>query len=304
MRAVQYSDFGTADVLRFVEIDSPHAGAGQVRIEVRAGGVNPLDWKLRSGVYRDFMPIELPAGVGSEAAGIIDEVGDGVTGVSIGDAVFGLTVRRTAMAEQAVLNSWARMPPGMPFDVAGGLPVIAEAATRILDLIAVQPGETLLVAGSAGGVGTAVVQLARKRGVTVIGTASTAKQDYLRALGAIPTTYGPGLPARVRELAPGGVDAALDLAGAGIIPDLVEIVGNPQDVLSIADINAPKYGARVTTAQNEHPELALAEVARLYAEGAFRLPIERTFAFEQIAAAQELSATSRVAGKVVVTFGS
>jgi NADPH:quinone reductase-like Zn-dependent oxidoreductase len=302
MKAVQYESYGEPDVLRIVEIDAPHAGAGQIRIAVRAAGVNPLDWKLRSGVYRDFMPIDLPSGVGAEAAGVVDEVGDGVLDVAIGDRVFGLTVRRTAMAENAVLTSWAHIPDGMPFEVAGGLAIISESATRILDLVAIKAGETLLVVGAAGGVGSAVLQLARHRGVTVIGAASEAKHGYLRKLGAVPTTYGPGLPARVRELAPQGVDAALDLAGAGVIPDLVEIVGDPNRVLSIADIDASKHGAQVTTSHGNHPEIALRNVAELYTKGAFDLAIEHTFSLDQIAEAQRRSAGRRVAGKLVVTF--
>jgi NADPH:quinone reductase-like Zn-dependent oxidoreductase len=302
VKAVRYESYGETDVLQIVEIDAPHAGPGQIRIAVHAAGVNPLDWKLRSGIYRDFMPIDFPAGVGGEAAGIVDELGDGVEGVAIGDAVFGITLRRTGMAEQAVLTSWAHKPGGMPFAVAGALPTASEAAMRILDLVAIKAGETLVVAGAAGGVGSAVVQLARYRGVTVIGTASAAKHDYLRKLGAIPTTYEPGLAARVQDLAPKGVDAALDLAGAGIIPELVEIVGNPGRVLSIADINAPKHGALVTTSQNEHPEIALTEVARIYDEGAFDMHIDGSFPLHRIAEAQALSAAGRVTGKLVVVI--
>lgn len=202
MKAVQYKSHSELDILQVVDVDAPHAGAGQLHIAVRADGVNPLDWKLRSGIYRDFMPIDFPSGVGAEAAGIVDEVGDGVLDVVVGDLVFGLAVRRTAMAENAVLTSWARIPNGMPFEVAGGLSIISESATRILDLIDIKAGETLVVAGAAGGVGSAVVQLARHRGVTVIGSASEAKHEYLRKLGATPTTYEPGRPARVHELAP------------------------------------------------------------------------------------------------------
>lgn len=302
MKAVQYENYGGPDVLKLADVDAPHAGAGQIRIAVRAAGVNPLDWKLRAGIYRDFMPIDFPSGVGAEAAGIVDEVGDGVLDVVVGDLVFGLAVRRTAMAENAVLTSWARMPDGMPLEVAGGLSIISESATRILGLIDIKAGETLVVAGAAGGVGSAVVQLARHRGVTVIGTASEAKHEYLRKLGATATTYEPGLPARVRELAPQGVDAALDLAGAGIIPDLIEIVGDPTRVLSIADIDAPKYGAQITMSQSDHPEIALKAVAALYAQGAFDLAIEQTFSLDQIAEAQRRSASGRVAGKLIVSF--
>jgi NADPH:quinone reductase-like Zn-dependent oxidoreductase len=160
----------------------------------------------------------------------------------------------------------------------------------------------LLVAGAAGGVGTAVIQLARYRNVTVIGTASEAKHDYLRKFGAIPTTYGPGLVSRVRELAPNGVGAALDLAGAGVIPDLIEIVKDAKRVLSIADIDAPTYGAQATTSQVDHPAAALTDAARRYAEGAFSLPIERMFSLDNVAEAHELSATGRVTGKLVVTI--
>jgi DNA-binding HxlR family transcriptional regulator len=172
----------------------------------------------------------------------------------------------------------------------------------VLALISIEPGETLLVAGAAGGVGTAVIQLTRYRNVTVVGTASEAKHDYLRQFGAIPTTYGPGLVSRVRELAPDGVDAALDLAGAGVIPDLIEIVKDAKRVLSIADIDAPTYGAQATTSQVDHPAAALSDAARRYAEGAFSLPIERMFSLDNVAEAHELSATGRVTGKLVVTI--
>lgn len=302
MKAVRYESYGEPDVLDIVEVDVPHAGPGQVRVRVRAAGVNALDWKLRSGLYKDFMPITFPAGVGAEAAGIVDEVGEGVSGVAVGEAVFGLAVMRTALAEHAVLTSWAAKPEAMPFEIAGALPIAAETAMRVLDLVAVKPGETLLVAGAAGGVGSAVVQLARYRGVVVIGTASEAKHDYLRTLGAEPTTYGPGLRERVHALTPKGVDAALDLAGAGVIPDLIAIVGDGARVLSIADIDAPKYGAQVTTSQVARPEFALAEVARIYEKGAFDVHIDGRFPLDRIAEAQTISAAGRVAGKLVISL--
>lgn len=302
MEAIRYDTYGDSDVLKIVEVGAPLAGPGQIRITMQAAGVNPLDWKLRAGKMKDYFAVSFPSGVGSEAAGIVDEVGEGVSGVEIGDAVFCLTVRNTAVAEKAVLTSWARKPDGMPFDVAGAISIVAETAIRILDLVCIKSGETLVVAGAAGGVGSAVVQLAHQRGVTVIGVASESKHEYLRKLGAIATTYGPDLPQRVHELAPQGVDAALDLAGAGAIPDLLEIVSDPARVLSIVDINAPKYGAQLTMAQSEHPEIALSNIAQLYITDAFNLHIEHAFTFAQVAQAQDLSATGRVAGKLVITF--
>ena len=261
MKAVRYSEYGGPEVLHVVEIDAPHAGPGQVRIAVWAAGVNPSDWKDRAGDARDGIPVPLPAGVGFEASGVVDEVGPGVSNVSVGEAVFGYGTNTAA--EHAVLTHWAHKPDALSFEVAGGLPVIVETAWRCLEQIGVKSGETLLVGGAAGGIGSAVIQLARLRGIAVIGTASAPKHDYLRGLGAVPTTYGPGLAERVRELAPKGVDAALDVAGSGIIPELIDIVGDPSRVLSAADLTAPQYGAKFCQGPPKHPERIFAEVARL-----------------------------------------
>lgn len=299
MKAIQYTEFGGPEVLKIVDVDAPHAGTGQVRIAVRTVGVNPADWKRFTGLFRDFMPIEFPAGVGFEAAGTVEEVGEGVTGVAVGDAVFGLGL--STLAEHAVLSSWTAKPDDMPFEVAGGLAVVAETGLRSLDQVGVKAGQTLLVSGAAGGVGSAVIQFARSRGITVIGTASEPKHDYLHRLGAIPTIYGPGLADRVRGLAPQGVDAALDLAGSGIIPELVEIVGDPSRVLSISDFSAPEYGVHFSTQPQEHPELALAEAARLYSAGALRVRVEKVFPLAQAADAYALSAQGHITGKLVIS---
>jgi NADPH:quinone reductase-like Zn-dependent oxidoreductase len=298
MKAVQFNEYGGPEVLKIVEIDEPHAGPGQVRIAVKAAGVNPAEWKIRAGLFKDFMPVKFPSGVGFEGAGIVDEVGEGVSDVAVGDAVFGSGAGTAA--EYAVLNYWARKPDDMPFDVAGGFSVASETAIRSLDYAGAKAGETVLICGAAGGVGSAAIQIARARGLTVIGTASAAKHDYLRDLGATPTTYEPGLAARVKELAPQGVDVALDLAGTGIIPELIEITGDASRVLSIVDFTAPEHGAQFTPTPQEHPERALAEAARLYSEGALRLQVEKTFPLAQIADAHALSAEGHVTGKLVI----
>jgi NADPH:quinone reductase-like Zn-dependent oxidoreductase len=160
MKAVQYSEYGGPEVLRVAEIDEPHAGPGQVRIAVRAAGVNPSDWKDRAGDARDATPVPLPSGVGFEASGVVDEVGPGVSNVSIGDAAFGYGAN--TVAQYAVLSHWAHKPDDLSFEVAGGLPVIVETAWRCLEQIGVKSGETLLVSGAAGGIGSAVIQLARR----------------------------------------------------------------------------------------------------------------------------------------------
>jgi len=299
MKAIQFSEYGGPEILRVVEVGEPHAGAGQVRIAVRAAGVNPSDWKDRAGDARDSEPVPLPSGVGFEASGVVDEVGVGVSNVAIGDAVFGYAAK--AVAQYAVLSHWAHKPANVSFEVAGGLPVIAETASRCLEQLDVQSGETLLVSGAAGGIGSAVIQLACLRGISVIGTASASKHQYLRQLGAIPTTYGPGLEERVREIAPRGVDRALDLAGSGIVPELIEIVGDPARVLSAADLSAPQYGAKFCYGPPKNPEQVFAEVARLCSEGRFRLHVEQTFPLERTAEAQELSAKGHVTGELIIS---
>ena len=300
MKAIQFNEYGGPEVLQVVDIDGPHAGPGQVRIAVRAAGVNPSDWKRRAGLYRDFDEVIFPSGGGVEASGVVDEVGPGVSNVSVGDTVFGFG--QDTMAQYAILTNWARKPDNVSFEVAAGLPVITDTATRALDEVGVKSGDTLLVSGAAGGIGSAVIQFARLRGITVIGTANTQKHGYLRGLGAIPTTYGPGLAERVRELAPQGINAALDLAGSGIIPELIEITGDALHVLSVADFSAEQYGAKFSHGPPKNPERFLADVARLCSEGLFRLHIDQAFPLEQTAAAQEVSAGGRVTGKLVITI--
>jgi NADPH:quinone reductase-like Zn-dependent oxidoreductase len=300
MKAVQFCEYGGSGVLHLVQVDEPHAGPGQLRIAVKAAGVNPSDWKRRAGQYRDFEEVAFPSGVGVEASGIVDQVGPGASNVSIGDAVFGFG--NGTMAQYAVLTHWAHKPNNLSFEVAGGLSVIVETAMRALKEVGVRPCETLLVSGAAGGIGSAVLQFARLREITVIGTASAPKHDYLRELGAIPTTYGPGLAERVRELAPKGVDAALDLAGSGIIPELIDIVGGPSHVLSVADFSAEQYGAKFSHGPPRNPERIFADVARLCSEGLFRLRVEETFPLEQTAEAHEVSAKGRVTGKLIISI--
>jgi NADPH:quinone reductase-like Zn-dependent oxidoreductase len=300
MRAVQFSAYGGPEVLHVAEAEEPHAGPGQVRVAVRATGVNPVDWKLRSGAMAQAAPIDLPSIPGSDVAGVVDEVGDGVGDAAIGDEIFGFAVGGGA-AEYAVLEHYAAKPADLPWTEAAGLPVAVETAVRALDLLGVASGQTILVNGAAGGVGTAAVQFARARGARVIGTASERNHDFLRTLGAEPTTYGDGLIDGVRQLAPDGVDRALDTAGRGALPDLVAITGSPDDVVTIADFSAAEHGVRVTTGRDERAWGALAQAAQLHEAGQLTLPVARTFPFDQAAEAHRLSEAGHVRGKLVLT---
>ena len=301
MKAVQFAEYGGPEVLKLVEVDEPHAGVGQVRVAVRAAGINGIDSKIRAGYMSAQMPLPMPSGTGMDASGVVDEVGDGVTGVAIGDAVFGSG--SATLAEYAVLANWAVKPDGLAFEEAAGYPVPVETAIRILDQVGVGSGETLLVSGASGGVGSAVIQVARDRGMTVIGTARERNHDYLRSLGAIPTTYGDGLVERVRALAPDGIDAALDIAGSGVIPELIELTGDPSKVLSIADFSARQHGAQVSMS-GTGAAAAFAEAARLFSAGKFSIPVEKTFPLEAAAEAQARSAAGHAAGRIVVTVSS
>jgi NADPH:quinone reductase-like Zn-dependent oxidoreductase len=295
MKAVQFSSFGAPDVLKIVDVDVPHPSAGEIVIQVAGAGINKLDTKIRSGAMPG-RPASFPLGTGLDAAGTVIEVGPGVNDVTVGDSVFG--TGRDTMAEQAVLTQWAKVPDGVDPVQAGGWGVATETAGRLLSELGLKTG-TLLVSGASGGVGSALIQFAIGRGLTVIGTASERNHDYLEHLGAIPITYGAGLVESVSQFAPGGVDGALDISGAGVIPDLVALAGDPAKVISIADFTASSHGVRVSTAaaRTSDPRDGFAEAAAL---PHFALNIERTFTLEEIGAAHQHAENGHTVGKLVV----
>ncbi|MGW5434447.1 NADP-dependent oxidoreductase [Streptomyces sp. NPDC004059] len=295
MKKVSFAEFGGPGVLHLVDAEEPHAGPGEIRIAVRAAGVNPVDWRIREGQKLGAHPIELPSGVGLDAAGVVDEVGEGVEEVEVGDHVFG--EGSSTYAEFAVLSAWARMPEGLTFEEAAGYPSVVETALRIIREVGVQSGQTLLVSGASGGVGSAVLQIARDRGITVIATAGAANQDYLRILGALATTYGEGWVERVRQL--GHVDAALDLAGAGVIHELVDLTGNPQKVISIADLGASELGVRFSGVAGSMPD-ALAVAADLISRGKLHIPVEKSYTLAEAAAAHIDSQAGHTRGRRVI----
>ena len=301
MKAVQFTEYGEPDVLRVTEAPEPHAGAGQIRVAVRAIGVNPWDWKVRSGAMRQFMPVSFPSIPGSEVSGVVDEIGDGVTGFSVGDEVFGFATGG-AYAEYTVMDQhhFAQKPPALPWPEAAALPVAAETSLRALDSLGVTEGQTVLVNGAAGGVGLAAVQFAKLRGASVIGTASEPNHDYLRSLGVTPVSYGTGLVERVREIAPAGLHLALDVAGRGGLRDLIELTHGTDKVITIADPDAAKYGVRFTAGRSKNPFPALDQVARLVEQDSFTLPVAETFPLERAADAHRISQAGHIRGKLIL----
>ncbi|PYC87421.1 NADPH:quinone reductase [Streptomyces tateyamensis] len=298
MFAVTFARYGDPSVLEVAEVPAPQAGPGQVRIAVQAAAVNGYDWKLRAGYLQEIAPVAFPAVPGLEAAGVVDQVGDGVLGVAVGDKVFGLGQR--TWAQYALLDHFAAKPVGLGWPEAGGLSVVAETAQRCLDLLGARAGQTLLVDGAAGGVGSTVAQFAKAAGLTVVGTASEANHAYLRTLGVLPTVYGPGLAQRVAELAPQGVDLALDTAGRGSVPELVAITGAPDQVLTIADFSAAQYGVRTTSRSSAFG--ALAKVADLVAAEEFALRVDSVYPLDRAAGAHQHSEHGHPAGKVVLSL--
>jgi NADPH:quinone reductase-like Zn-dependent oxidoreductase len=297
MKAVCFRRFGGPEVLEIAEYPDPHPAPGQVRIAVRAAGVNSSDWKKRQGQ----MDQELPQTLGYEAAGVVDEIGAGVTDVAAGDRVFGFCPDGTAQAELAVLSDYVPVPPSLDFAAAAALPSSIETAARALDQLGVASGSTLLINGASGSVGGAAVQLAVARGARVIGTAGPANQDYLRSLGAEPVAYGEGMTERVRALAPGGVDLALDVAGSGVLPELIELAGSPEHVITIADFaGAQTYGVRFSRGDAGRALYVLRDIAGLIESGRFSLPPVRTFPLADVAEAHRVSEGGHVRAKLVL----
>jgi NADPH:quinone reductase-like Zn-dependent oxidoreductase len=313
MRAVQFCAYGPPNVVHVAEVAAPHAGQGEIRIAVRASGFSVGETYIRSGMLRDVVPATFPFRTGFDAAGVVDEVGPGVTGTGAGDEVFGMTATalRGANAEYAVLVAWAPKPAGWSWEEAGGAAGSVETATRVLDRLAVGAGHTVLVQGAAGAVGSVAVQLATARGATVIGTASEHNHDFLRSLGATPTTYGEGLVERVRALAPFGIDAVFDCA-RGALPELIAIAGDPARVVTIADFAAAAHGVHLShaapaggtgrTLGSGADPLAvhgLAVAVELAGQGRLRVPVAAAFPLAEAAAAHELAERRHARGKIV-----
>lgn len=299
IKTLEYNEYGDPEeVLKVVDKSKPQAGFGEIVIKVHAASVNPSDWKRLKGLYKDFDAVNFPSGIGVEASGIVDEIGEGVTDLSIGDAVFGYG--KDTMAEYAILTHWFHKPENVSFEVASTIPVVSETAWRCLDDLGLEEGSTILVSGASGGIGTAVIQLALSRGMKVIGTCSESKLNYIRALGAISTTYAIGLNQRIKELGFNKIDGALDIAGAGNIPELIEIVGDASHVVSAADFSASQYGARFSSGPPRNIQHVFSEVLKLYDQGLYKVHIDQTFPLKETAKAQKISSQKHVTGKLVI----
>jgi NADPH:quinone reductase-like Zn-dependent oxidoreductase len=304
-RAVMMDSFGGPEQLALREVAEPHAGPGQLRVHVTAAGLNPMDWIMTANDEAGArFGLSLPTGFGTDYAGVVDEVGDGVTGFRVGDRVFGCALSRSVADYVLVVPSGNvgdgahHTPEGVDDKTAATLDIAARTASAALAAIDPGDGDTVLIGGAAGGVGVFAIQLARLAGAKVIGTASESSFEYLRSLGAEPVRYGEGLAERVRATAPGGITAATDLYGTEAV-DAARELGVPDD--RISTIAARVDGVTAVSGAQAAPG-TLEHVAELVATGQLVVPIAATYPVEQIREAVEFQAGRHAHGKVVVTL--
>ena len=297
--AITYSRYGTPDVLTVTSADIPQPGPGQVRIRVRAVAVNPIDLKIRSGRMDGVIPVQFPVLPGWDVAGVVEAAGPGA-GAAIGDEVFG-AASVGGYSEHALLDHPVAKPDGLSWEEAASVVSVGEAAFRVLKHLGLKEGQTLVILGAGGSVGTIAVQLAAARGITVIAAAGEGDLERLSRLGATGVRYGDGWAGRVRAVAPGGVDAVFDAAGAGLLADAIALAGDVDRVITIADDNAADAGVRFTGADpaDRAPE-ALPELAALMADGRLDVPIWRSYPLAQAAQAHADIEARRNHGKIVL----
>lgn len=297
MRAAQFHRFGGPDVLIVEDVAEPHAAPNSVRIKVHAVSVNPIDYLLRAGSLQEAIALALPAIPGRDAVGMIDEVGDGVSNASVGDLVFGLGGVSDTTAEFAVLTAWAVVPPAWSIEQAAAAGLATATAAGVVNALGDLTNRTLLVEGASGAVGSAVSAFALASGARVIGTSRPENHQLVSDLGAVATTYGPGLSERVAALAPEGVYAAVHAAPSDSLEDLVIIVGDASRVVTVIDRQgATRLGALAVDAVND--SALLEHGAELGRRGLYTPRVDHVLPLESIRQAHELAANG--AGKIVV----
>ena len=300
-RAVVFDKYGGPEVLRILEFEAPEPGPGQVRVQVRAAGVQPFDCLFRSGAAHSWVPARFPQRLGNEFAGMIDDVGEEVEGFAVGDEVLGWAML-SSHADHVVVEEHDVVvkPKGMPWSEAGVLSASGQTAATALRLLGVTSGDTVLIHAAAGGVGSFAVQIALAGGARVIGTASERNQHYLRDLGATPVVYGDGLAARVRGLAAGEVTAALDASGTvEALRASLELVADKNRIGTVAyQPAAEQLGVRRLSTERSAEQLR--QLTGLYAAAKLSVSIQHAYPLDQAAEAHRAVETGHVRGKVVL----
>ncbi|MCU1354838.1 MAG: NADPH:quinone reductase [Acidimicrobiales bacterium] len=314
-RAVRFDEYGGTEVLHVVEVEDPVPGLGEVRVRVRAAGINPGEAKIREGLLRDRWPSTFPSGQGSDLAGIVDLVGEPAEPAepagaveqlgrwSAGDEVIGFTDDRASQAELVVVPAGhlTARPSTVPWEVAGSLFVVGATAYAAVRSVGLSAGDTVVVSAAAGGVGSLVVQLAAAAGARVIGLASPSNHDWLRAHGIVPVDYGAGALERIRQIAPTGVDAFIDLHGEGYVELALELGVAPDRIDTIVDFAAVvRHGVKAEGNAAGSSASVLAELAARIAAGELEVPVARTYALDDVRSAYEDLERGHTHGKIVL----
>lgn len=302
-RAVRFDRYGGRDVLYVAEIDMPTPGEGEVLVEVMAAGINPGEAGIRVGAMHEMFPATFPSGEGSDLAGVVVDVGPGVTQFSVGDEVLGFSLRRSSHATHTVVpvEQLIPKPPQMSWEVAGSLYVVGVTAYAAVRAVAPQQGETVAVSAAAGGVGSLVVQLLVHRQARVLGIASARNADWLRQHGVVPVEYGDGLATRLRDAAPDGIDAFIDLFGPDYVQLAVDLGVAPERIETIISFaKAAEVGAKTEGSMDASTPEVLAEMAELVVSGAIDFDIAATYPLERVADAYEQLEQRHTHGKIVL----
>jgi NADPH:quinone reductase-like Zn-dependent oxidoreductase len=306
--AIRFSTYGDSHVLEVLDVEERLAGPGEVSVAVVDAGLNPGEIAIRDGSMREKFPAKFPSGQGSDFAGVVVSLGEGVDAFEIGDEVIGMSDERSAQAQRVTIaaDRLVPKPKALAWEVAGSLYVAATTARACIDAVRPQPGETVVVAGAAGGVGILVTQLAMRAGARVIATASLDNAVTLLEMGATPVEYGDGMIDRIRALAPDGVDAFVDTHGHGNVAAAVELGVDPDRINSITDFaGAARLHAKTDgMATVADPAAVVAETAQLLADGELVLPIRARFPMDRVREAYDELAAGHGLGKIVLHVGA
>jgi len=302
-RAIRFDEYGDVEVLRVEDVPRPVPGPGQVLVEVRAAGINPGEAAIRQGFLHARFPATFPSGQGSDFAGVVASLGEGVSDIAVGDEVIGFVETRSSHADFVVAEAanLTPRPSGVPWEVAGSLFVAGTTAYAAVGAVCPREGETVVVSGAAGGVGSLAVQLARLAGATVIGLAGEANHEWLRELGVIPVSYGEGVLSRIREAAPYGVHAFVDTFGSGYVELALHLGIHPGRIDTIIDwAAAEKYNVKTDGNAAGASADVLRELALLLDKGLLTLPIARVFPLEEVRDAYRELEQRHTRGKIVL----
>jgi NADPH:quinone reductase-like Zn-dependent oxidoreductase len=301
-KAVRFDHYGGPDVLEVAEVDRPVPGPGQVLVRIKAAGINPGEAKIREGLMHEVFPATFPSGEGSDLAGVIEELGESPNGFAAGDEVIGFTHDRASHAELVVVDAdhLVRRPSGVPWEAAGALAVAGGTAWAAVRAVSPSPGETVVVSGAAGGVGSIAVQLARRTGASVIGLASERNHEWLADHDVIPVAYGDGVADRIRQAADGPIDAFIDTFGAEYVQLALDLVVSQERINTTIPPAAKQYGVKSDGSTVGMSADVLGELAGLIDRGELEVPIAAAYPLEQVRDAFREVEQGHTRGKIVL----